>query len=66
MKITVDKRTELMNIMLFQSDYGTKYPELVIYGKNTEEYHKKIDAHFSKFKDSKAIKLLNQVILALI
>lgn len=62
MKITVDKRTELMNIMLFQSDYGIKHPDLVTYGKNTEEYHRKIDDHFSKFKDSKAIKLLNQVI----
>lgn len=61
MKIIVDKRTELMGIVLMLSKYLETYPFL----KNTEAhkaYNQEILNTFGKFKEHDFIKLTNQMI----
>lgn len=59
-KICVDKRTELLGVLLLISDYGKLYPELVEVCHNIE-YREKIIKHFNAFKNEKAVKLLNEI-----
>jgi len=59
--VKVDKRTELMGIMLLLSDYSKKFGKL-IEECNNKEYREKIFSHFLQFKNEKAIKLLNKMI----
>lgn len=59
-KVTVDKRTELMGVLLLNSEYITKHADLVAEC-NNKEYRDKIIEHFSKFKDEKIFKLLNEI-----
>lgn len=61
MDIIVSKKTELMGIMLLISDYKEKYPFLVE-EMNNKEYRNEILNTFSKFKNTKTIKLLNKII----
>ena len=64
MKIIIDKKTELMNIMLYLSDYNNllnnfddafPFNDITTYGKD-------IIKHFDKFKNHKTIQLLNKVV----
>ncbi len=59
-KVCVDKKTELMGVLLLISDYGKLYPELVEVCHN-EEYREKVYKHFAAFKNEKAVKLLNEI-----
>jgi len=58
--ITVDKRTELLGILLLISDYNKTHANLIEECGN-KEYREKIFNNFSEFKNEKAIKLLNQI-----
>ena len=58
--VCVDKRTELMGVLLLISEYGKLYPELVEVC-NNEDYREKIFKHFATFKNEKAVKLLNEI-----
>ena len=58
--VCVDKRTELMGVLLLISDYGKHNPSLVEVRHN-EEYRKKLFKHFAAFKNEKAVKLLNEI-----
>lgn len=59
-KVCVDKRTELMGVLLLISDYGKYDPELVEVCHN-DEYREKVFKHFAAFKNEKAVKLLNEI-----
>lgn len=59
-KVCVDKRTELMGVLLLISDYGKQNPRLVEVCHN-EEYREKVFKHFATFKNEKAVKLLNEI-----
>ncbi len=59
-KVRVDKRTELLGVLLLISDYGKLYPELVAVCHNAE-YREKFFKHFDAFKNERAIKLLNEI-----
>lgn len=58
--ITVDRRTELLGIMLLPSDYNKNFAFLIEECGN-KEYREKIFSNFSQFKNEKAIQLLNQI-----
>ena len=58
--ITVDKRTELLGILLLLSDYNKNYGFLIEECGN-KAYREKIFNNFSQFKDEKTIQLLNQI-----
>ena len=58
--ITVDKRTELLGILLLLSDYNKNYGFLIEECGN-KEYRDKIFNNFSQFKDEKAVQILNQI-----
>lgn len=60
-EVKVDKRTELLGILLLISDYNKPYPNLLEVC-NNEEYRNKIFTKFSKFKQEKAVILLNEII----
>lgn len=60
-RVIIDKRTELLGVLLLLSKYKEKFPQLVeTYG--IVEYHNDIFEKFSKFKNHKCIELLNRVI----
>ena len=60
-EIKVDKKTELLGVMLLISKYKDKYPFLVEECGN-KEYRNKIFASFKKFNNEKTIVLLNEII----
>lgn len=64
MKIIIDKKSELMNIMLYLSDYNNllkNYDDKHPFNENTT-YGQDIIKHFSKFKNHKTIQLLNELV----
>jgi len=64
MEIRVDKKSELMNIMLYLSDYNNllkNFDDKHPFNENTT-YGQDIIKHFSKFKKHKTIQLLNEVV----
>lgn len=58
--ITVDKRTELLGILLLISNYNKNYGFLIEECGN-KDYREKIFTNFSQFKNERAVKLLNQI-----
>jgi len=56
----VDKRAEVMEILLFLTNYFNKYPDLKV--EIETEYIKDVKAHFLKFKNHKAVKILQKII----
>ena len=60
-EVKVDKRTELLGIMLLISNYGESCSELIDEMGN-KEYRDEIIEKFSTYRNEKAIKLLNQII----
>ncbi len=58
--ISVDRRTELLGILLLISDYNKNYGFLIEECGN-KEYREKIFSNFSQYKTEKAVKLLNQI-----
>ena len=64
MEIRIDKKSELMNIMLYLSDYNNllkNFDDKHPFNKSTT-YGKDIIKHFSKFKKHKTIQLLNELV----
>ena len=59
--VKIDKRIEMLGICLRLSDYHDKFYHLVTDLKNYP-YLEEVNKYFSKFKNHKAIKLLNEVI----
>ena len=59
--VRVDKRTELIGVLLLNSNYITKYSDLIGVC-NNKEYRDEILSYFSKFKKEKIFKLLNTII----
>lgn len=59
--VRVDKRTELLGILLLISDYNKHYPKLLQVC-NNGEYRNKVFNNFSKFKNEKVVILLNKII----
>lgn len=59
-EIMVDRRTELLGILLLISNYNKNYGFLIEECGN-KEYRNKIFNSFSQFKDEKAVQLLNQI-----
>lgn len=59
-EVCVDKRTELLGVLLLISDYGKLNPELVEVCHN-EGYRAKVFKQFGAFKNDKAVKLFNQM-----
>ena len=64
-KIGVDKRTELLGILLLISDYNKNYGFLIEECGN-KEYRDKIFSLFSQYKNEKAVQLLNQIFIVYI
>ena len=60
-QVKVDKRTELLGIMLLISDYSKKNSKLIEECGN-KDYRDSILKNFSKFKEDITIKLLNYII----
>ncbi len=60
-QVKVDKRTELLGIMLLISDYSKKNSKLIEECGN-KDYRDSILKNFSKFKEDITIKLLNDII----
>ena len=60
MKFIVDKRTELMSIILALSQ-GNEYIEEHFSFNVQDEYRRRIYNHFSKFKNHKAVQLARQI-----
>lgn len=60
-KIVVDKRTELMSVLLYISNYRKEYPDLLLFNKDIE-YVKDVSETFSKFAKHKAVVLLNEIV----
>ena len=58
--ITVDKRTELLGILLLISDYNKTHSSLIEECGN-KDYREKIFTNFLQFKNEKAVKLLNKI-----
>ena len=58
--ITVDKRTELLGIMLLLSNYNKNHNFLIEECGN-KDYREKIFSTFSKYKNEKAVQILNQI-----
>jgi len=59
--VTVDKRTELLGILLLISDYNKIFPHLIEELDN-KEYRENIFNRFLQFKDDKTVKLFNKLI----
>lgn len=59
--VVVDKRTELLGVLLLISDYNKICPHLIeeLYNK---DYRENIFNRFSKFKEDKTVKLFNRLI----
>lgn len=60
MEVLVDKRTELMSIVLALSK-GNKYIEEHFSFDIKDEYNNKVKEYFSKYRNHKCIKLANQI-----
>lgn len=60
-KVVVDKRTELMGIVLRLSKYAQKYPLLMREVKDWQ-YLQEVFAYFGKFKAHPAVKTLNKIL----
>lgn len=60
-EVRVDKRTELMEVLLYVSDYRKEYPNLVLYNKDIP-YVKDVYNTFNKFSNHKAVKFLNEIV----
>lgn len=59
-EVKVDKRTELMGVLFLNSDYINEESELVEEC-NNKEYRDEIINYFSKFKNEKIFKILNEI-----
>ena len=59
--VKVDKRCELMGVLLLISNYNKEDADL-IEECNNKEYRDKIFSWFNKFKNEKCVKLLNEII----
>ena len=59
-EVKVDKRTELMGVLLLNSDYINEENELVEEC-NNKEYRDDIINYFSKFKNEEIFKILNKI-----
>ena len=59
--VRIDRRTELMSVLLYISNYRKEYPNLILFNKDIK-YVKDVFDHFSKFQNHKAVKLLNQIV----
>lgn len=59
-EITVDNRTELLGILLLISDYNKTHAKLIEECSN-KEYREKIFSKFNRFKNEKAVILLNKI-----
>lgn len=60
-KVVVDKRTEMLGVILLISDYNKILPHLIEENGN-KEYRDKIFNNFSKFKNEKVVTLFNEII----
>lgn len=60
-EICIDKRTELMSVLLYISNYRKEYPNLILYDRDIP-YVKDIYEAFSKFSNHKAVVLLNEIV----
>ena len=60
-KIGIDKKTELMGVLLYVSNYRKEFPNLINYNRDIE-YINEIYKSFSSFSNHKTIEILNQVI----
>lgn len=60
-EICVDKRTELMSVLLYISNYRKEYPNLIDYDRDNA-YINDVYNHFSKFSKHRAIEILNEII----
>lgn len=60
-EVKVDKRTELLGVIMLLSKYNEKYPQL-LEECNNKEYREKVFETFDKYKNEKAIKLFNKII----
>ena len=60
-KITVDKRSEVVDILLYLSDYRKEYPNLVLYNKDIK-YVEDVYNHFKEFSNHVAVRLLNEIV----
>ena len=56
--VRIDKRTELMSVLLYISNYRKEYPNLILFNKDIK-YVKDVFDYFLKFQNHKAVKLLN-------
>lgn len=60
-KVTVDKRTELLGILMLIGNYKNKYPHLVK-EYNAKDYYNKIHNYFDKFSNDKTVLLFNEIV----
>lgn len=60
-KVVVDKRTELMDVLLYISNYRKEYPNLMLFNRDIN-YVNDVYNKFSKFSDTQTVKLLNEII----
>jgi len=59
-KIVVDKRTLVMEVLLKLTNYFTRYPNLNV-GFNFQ-FNKDVENYFEKYKNHKAVKMLQKII----
>ena len=59
-KFVVDKRTELMEVLLKLTDYFEFYPDLKV--EIETDYIKYVEKYFAPFKEHRAVNLLNEII----
>lgn len=60
-KIGIDKKTELMSVLLYISNYRKEFPNLILYNKEIP-YVRDVFEHFSQFSKHRAVVLLNEII----
>lgn len=60
-EVRIDKRTELMSVLLYVSNYRKEFPHLVLFNKDVE-YVRDVHEAFSKFANHKAVELLNEIV----
>lgn len=60
-EICIDKRTEVMSVLLYISNYRKEYPNLINYNRDIA-YVNEVYNTFSKFSNHKAVALLNEIV----
>lgn len=60
-EIRIDKRTELMSVLLYISNYRKEFPDLIKHNRDIA-YVNDVYETFSKFSNHKAVELLNEII----